>query len=133
MEHVATQPKLKVLIVEDSAVVAARIMRMLNELEEITVVGEAMNSKEAMIITRVMSPDVVFLDISIPGKSGIHVLTEIKQNYPNTKVVMLTNYSESYYRNLCDDLGADSFLDKSTEFEKIPDVLSSLVKFKIHP
>ena len=123
----AEDHKLKVLIVENSPVVAGRIVNVLNEIEDIMIVGEAMNSKEAIIITQIMSPDVILLDISIPGKSGIHVLKEIKELNPETKVIVLTNYSESYYRNICMDLGADYFFDKSTEFEKVPDVLVSML------
>ncbi len=124
------QHNLKVLIVEDSPVVAGRIKSMLSELTNMTIVGEAENSKEALIITEVMSPDVVLLDISIQGKSGIHVLKEIKKDHVNTKVIMLTIYAESYYRNVCAELGADYFFDKSTEFEKVPEALLSILKTK---
>jgi len=121
---------LKVLIVEDSPVVSARVKSMLSELQEINLVGEAMNSKEALIITDIMLPDVVLLDISIPGKSGMHVLKEIKKNYLYTKVIMLTTYTESYYRNVCRELGADYFFDKATEFDKVPEALISILQEK---
>ncbi|HQW23997.1 MAG TPA: response regulator, partial [Bacteroidia bacterium] len=71
-------------------------------------------------------PDVIILDIKIPGKSGVEVLPELKtKSY--AKVIMLTNYSDAYYKNLCMKLGAEYFLDKSNEFEKINEILMSIV------
>src|SRR5690242_19530088 len=93
--------KLKVLIVEDSEVVTRRIRSMLKEIPEVTVVGEAMNGTEALAIARVMKPGVVLLDIHLPGVNGIEVLKEIKQNDEDTKVIMLTNYSDLHHRKRC--------------------------------
>ncbi|MCX6291471.1 MAG: response regulator transcription factor [Bacteroidetes bacterium] len=117
---------LKILIVEDSAVVSERIANLLADLKDVCITGVASNSSEAMKSVMASRPDVVLLDISIPGKSGMHVLKEIKEIFPEVKVVMLTNYSENYYRNLCRQLGADAFLDKSTEFEKLPKLLDTI-------
>lgn len=118
--------KLRVLIVEDSDVVIRRIRSMLKEIPQVTVVGEAINGTEALAITKVMDPDVVLLDIQLPGVSGIEVLKEIKLNYKRTKVMMLTNYSDLHHRKRCKEAGADFFFDKSIEFEKVPDVLNAI-------
>lgn len=125
--------KLKVLIVEDSDVVTLRIREVLNSIDEVLFVGAASNSIEAHTLIRIMSPDVVLLDISIPGKNGIYLLKDIKQNYSQTKVIMLTNYSGTDYRDYCYILGADYFFDKSTEFEKIPEALKSIFSEKNGP
>jgi len=120
--------KLKVLIVEDSEVVTRRIRSMLKEIPEVTVVGEAVNGTEALAITRVMKPGVVLLDIHLPGLNGIEVLKEIKHNDEETKVIMLTNYSDLHHRKRCKEAGADYFFDKSIEFDKVSDVLGSIYK-----
>jgi len=118
--------KLNVLIVEDSLIVAERIKEMLNELNEVSRIDEAIDSKEAMSMFDVEVPDVVLLDIDLPGKSGIEILREIKQKYFSTCVIMLTNHTERYIRELCQESGADYFFDKSTEFEKVSGALSLL-------
>jgi len=118
--------KLRVLIVEDSEVVMRRIRSMLKEIPEVTVVGEAVNGTEALAISNVMNPDVVLLDIHMPGISGIEVLKEIKQANAQTRVMMLTNYSDLHHRKRCKEAGADYFFDKSIEFEKVPDILGSI-------
>ncbi len=127
MNSAQKRNQLKVLIVENSDVVAGRIRNLLSEFSEISVVGEAVNGREAMTIMQIMTPDAVLLDISIPGKSGMHILKEIKEKYSATKVVMFTNHADPYFRNICRELGADYFFDKSTEFEKIPGVLVSML------
>ncbi len=118
--------KLKVLIVEDSEVVTRRIRSMLKELAIVAVVGEAINGTEAMAITETMHPDIVLLDINLPGISGVEILKEIKLNHSRTRVMILTNYSDLHHRMRCKEAGADYFFDKSIEFEKVPDVLTTL-------
>jgi DNA-binding NarL/FixJ family response regulator len=118
--------KLKVLIVEDSEVVTRRIRSMLKEMTHVTVVGEAINGTEALAITDTMDPDVVLLDIHLPGMNGVEILKEIKLNHGRTCVMMLTNYSDLHHRKRCKEAGADYFFDKSIEFEKVPDVLTTL-------
>lgn len=119
--------KLKVLIVEDSEVVTRRIRNMLKEISEVDVVGEAVNGTEALAITEVMNPDVVLLDIHLPGINGIEVLKKIKESGHRTKVMMLTNYSDFHHRKRSKEAGADYFFDKSIEFEKVPEVLNTLI------
>jgi len=114
-------------MVENSAMVAGRIRNMLNETGDISVVGEATNNKETMAILKTMAPDVVLVSLDLSRKNGIEFLKEIKQQDLSTKVMVLSNHPETYYRNFCMESGADFFFDKSTEFEKIPDVLSSLL------
>jgi len=118
------EEKLKVLIVEDSEVVTKRIRSLLKEMPEVSIVGEAMNGTEALAIHDVMHPDVVLLDIKLPGMNGVEILKEIKLLNRGTKVMMLTNYSDLHHRKRCKEAGADYFFDKSIEFEKVPDILT---------
>jgi len=122
------QDTIKVLIVDDSEIIVSRIRNLLSELENINVVGDAINYNDAMNIIRQKTPDVVLLDIDLPGKSGIDILKEIKQNHPVIKVIMLTNNSGPYYRTICEKAGTDYFFDKSSEFQKVPEVLISLAR-----
>jgi len=117
---------LKVVMVEDSPVVAGRIRNMLNESGEISIVGEAFNSKEALVILKIMSPDIILVSLNLTAKNGISFLKEIRQLRPTIKMMVLSNQSETYFRNLCLESGADFFFDKSTEFEKIPGALAAL-------
>ena len=115
--------KLKLLIVDDSVIIGSRLRALLMPFENISIIGHAENFKEASAIIDTMHPDVILLDIEMPDKSGIDLLTEIRLMHSQAKVIMCTNYVNPYSKNLCLQLGADYFLDKSNEFEKIPSLL----------
>jgi DNA-binding NarL/FixJ family response regulator len=113
----------KVFIADDSAAVVERLITMLSELPQVEIIGHAQDAREAIKATRQLNPDVVILDIRMPGGSGIDVLKDIKSNKPTPVVIMLTNYPYPQYRKVCMALGANFFCDKSTEFEKVTEVL----------
>ncbi len=71
---------MKILIVDDSIVVRDRIVEMLSGITGVEIAGEATNSIEAIHMVNKLKPDVVTLDIRIPGESGIEVLKKIKKN-----------------------------------------------------
>jgi DNA-binding NarL/FixJ family response regulator len=115
-----------VFIADDSLIVRERLVTMLDELAEIEIVGQAENVAEAIKTIRKVKPDVVILDIRMPGGSGIDVLRNIKQGEATPMVIILTNYPYLGYRQKCLRAGADFFLDKSTEFEQIPALFERL-------
>jgi len=117
---------MKVLIVDDSAIVRERLKAMLSEITELENVSQARDSLEAISSFQKLNPEVVILDIRMPGGSGIDVLQEIKKSNQPPVVIVLTNYSYSQYRRKCLDAGADFFFDKSTEFDKVTEVLNQL-------
>jgi DNA-binding NarL/FixJ family response regulator len=119
---------MRVFIADDSALLRERLIDMLSELEGIEIVGQAQDSLSAVRSIHKLKPDVVILDIWMPGGSGFNVLQNIKKNKVAPVVIMFTNYPYSQYRKKCMDEGADFFFDKSSEFEKINEVLKQLVK-----
>ena len=119
---------MKVLIVDDSELMRKRLAEMISQVEGVEIVGKAERSQEAIEAIQKLKPNVVILDIKMPGGSGIGVLEHIKKNNTNTKVIMFTNYPYPQYRKKCMDLGADYFFDKSTEFEEVVEVLRGLLK-----
>ena len=114
---------LNILIVDDSDMVAMRVWNLLSETAGMAVVGRAASSEEAHKFLKQQRPDVILLDIHLPGESGIEFLRQVKVNHPAILVIMLTNFTDSYFRNHCKELGADYFFDKSHEFDKVPEVL----------
>jgi DNA-binding NarL/FixJ family response regulator len=112
-----------VLIVDDSPSIRQRLIALLAESPRIRIVGEAGNSRQAWDTMTRVQPDTVILDIRIPGENGIELLKQIKARYPGMKVIMLTNFDYSTYRRQCRQLGADHFLNKTMEFEKILDTI----------
>ncbi len=121
---------MKVFIADDSQEVRQRIVAMLSDLERIDVVGQAENVQNAINSIRELKPDVVILDMRMPGGSGIDVLEKIEKRNGMPVVIMLTNYAHSQYRKRCLAAGADFFFDKSGEFEKVIDVVNGMGSMK---
>ena len=118
----------RVFIVDDSAIILERLEMMLSELKGIEIIGQAKGSTEAEEAIPKLKPDVVILDIRMHGGNGIEVLKNIKKDKNSPLVIMLTNYPYPQYRKKCKDAGADFFFDKSTEFDKITEVLKKLTR-----
>jgi DNA-binding NarL/FixJ family response regulator len=114
--------RIEVFIADDSLIVREHLVTILEELAGIEIVGQAENVAEAISAIQILKPDVVILDIRMPGGSGIDVLQNIKQNDSTVLVIVLTNYPYPVYRQKCLQAGADFFLDKSTEFDQIPEL-----------
>jgi DNA-binding NarL/FixJ family response regulator len=119
---------MNVVLVDDSLLVRERVASIISEIPSAKVIGEAGNSIEAMEVVRKTKPDVVILDIKMPGESGLQVLRKLKNEFGELRIIMLTNYSDSQYKAECLMHGADYFLCKSDEFNKLPEVFSKLGK-----
>jgi DNA-binding NarL/FixJ family response regulator len=118
--------KLKVFISDDSATIRKRLVTMALDLPGMDVVGQAKNAPGSLAAIRQTRPDVVILDIRMPGGNGIEVLREVKKLDPAPKVIVFTNYAQAQYRKKGEEAGADFFFDKSTEFDKLPQALEQV-------
>ena len=122
---------MRVLIVDDSKIVCERLQQMLINIADVEIVGQAHNAEDAIASISESKPDVVILDIRLPGLSGINVLKDIRAKKLPIRVIMLTNYPYSQYRKKCEELGADYFFDKVAEIEMIPKVIAELAKIRL--
>ena len=118
--------KLKVLIVDDSNIIVERLSAIIAELVCVGPVLISNTYSEAVNLINIELPDVILLDIQLPDKSGIELLSFVKSNHPAIKTIIVTNRASDYYKSLCEEMGSDSFIDKSTEFEKIPEIIDNL-------
>lgn len=117
---------MKILIVDDSEIMRERLKATLSEITELENISQAKDSLEAIRTFEKLHPEVVILDIRMPGGSGIDVLPEMKTATKPPLVIVLTNYPYPQYRRKCIEAGADFFFDKSTEFDKVTEVLKQL-------
>jgi DNA-binding NarL/FixJ family response regulator len=117
---------LKVFIADDSVVVRGRLKEALEELGAIEIVGESGDAKQAIQEIRRSAPDVVILDIRMPGGGGLPVLMDIKTRDPNLVVIVFTSFPMEQYRQKSQAAGADYFFDKTQDIQKLTDVLAEL-------
>jgi DNA-binding NarL/FixJ family response regulator len=89
--------KITIVLVDDHRVVLEGIKSALREIPEFEIIGEATDGWEALKIAEALKPDIMVLDISMPGLSGIEVVKKIKQTAPDIKIVIYTMHSSSEF------------------------------------
>ena len=119
--------RLGVLIADDSDEVRDRLAESLTVVEGLSIAALARDGDEAIDLFHALAPSIVILDIRMPGRSGLAVLEEIKRVRPATFVIVCTNYALPPYRARAQALGADLFVSKSLEFDRIPIVVGDWV------
>jgi two-component system, NarL family, response regulator DevR len=119
--------KLNIFIVDDASSIRKSLRGMLGKLNNINIFGEADTVESAKNFLHKNKPDLTLLDLNLPDGNGYDVLSFIKNGEHSHTVIVLTNYSAEQYKIKAIENGADYFFDKSTEFEKIIDVINSLI------
>lgn len=119
---------MRVFITDDSKIVVERLADLLKYVSGVKVVGQAGNALDAVLSIRETNPDAVILDLQMPGGSGLDVLRAIRRGHPRLQVLICTNFAYPQYRDKCMAAGANYFLDKSADFDKIPAILRQLIK-----
>jgi DNA-binding NarL/FixJ family response regulator len=117
---------LRIFIADDSELVRDRVKELISGVNGTEVVGEATTGEETLAALETMVPDVLILDIRMPGGNGIEALKAAKKLDPAPVVIMLTAYAYPQYMERCVAAGAEYFFDKATEFERVADALAEL-------
>jgi two-component system response regulator NreC len=110
---------IRALVVDDHAVVRAGIRLLLEREEDIEVVGEAGNAQDAVFDVRALRPDVVLLDVVMPGQSGIEVLPSLLKESPETKVLVLSMQDDPSYVREAFAAGASGYVLKEAADEEV--------------
>jgi DNA-binding NarL/FixJ family response regulator len=117
-----------IIIFEDDEQLRHSLAVLLGNSNDFTVIGSHANAADAAAIIRIYKPDVVIMDINMPGKTGIEAVREIKEVRPQTFIIMYTMFEndESLFSSLC--AGANGYILKKTSpfilFEAINDVMA---------
>ncbi|MCJ7533212.1 MAG: response regulator, partial [Anaerolineales bacterium] len=114
---------IKILLADDQPIIRQRLKSLILTCIGSANISEAGDTPSTLAITREVKPHVIILDISMPGGGGFRAIKTIKQQQPTPVVIVLTNYPYPQYRQRCLENGADYFLDKSSDFERIPALL----------
>ena len=109
--------KQRILLVDDHEVVRLGLRALLERHQQFEVVAEAGTARDAIEQVEQYSPDVVVMDIRLPGGSGIEACEEISEKYPDTKVIMLTSYAEDEMLFSAIRAGASGYVLKQIEGE----------------
>lgn len=118
--------KKNLLIIDSSLLIIKRLISLLKEKKLVKEIFAATDIKQAVTHLQNINLDIVLLDIQLPGKNGIELLKFINKNYPEIKVIVFSNLVSNYYQRLCKSNGATCFIDKSKDFDQVPEVILSI-------
>lgn len=127
--------RIKVLIADDHRVVREGLSAILKTKENIEVVGEAQDGQEAVEKARLLLPDVILMDVSMPRMSGVEATRQIKREFPHIGIIALTMYEEQQYIFDLVRAGATGYLLKDTDSAQIVQAIRSVYRGEslIHP
>src|SRR5438034_7797174 len=119
---------IKIVLVDDHAVVRSGLRLLLDGQEDIEVVGEAGNAKDAIFRARALKPDVILLDVVMPGESGIEVLPKLLKESPDTKVLVLSMQDDPSYVREAFGAGARGYVLKEAADEEVVSAIREIAQ-----
>ncbi len=119
---------IKIIIADDHALVREGLKSLLREEGDFAVIAEANNGHELLASVREHQCDVVVLDISMPGKSGLEVLSELRSQYPKLPILLLTMHAEDRFAMRAIRLGASGYVTKDAAPRELVTAIRKVVK-----
>jgi DNA-binding NarL/FixJ family response regulator len=121
---------MKILICDDQAVIRDGLEMLLNLEKDFQVVGAAQDGAEALELIAKKQPDVVLIDLKMPGMNGIEAIREIRARFPNVKALVLTTYDDDEWLFDAIRAGASGYLLKDTPRQKIVEAIRGTAEGK---
>jgi DNA-binding NarL/FixJ family response regulator len=117
---------IRVLLADDHALVRAGIRALLGTIERIEVIAEAGNGRETLRLIQELRPDIVLLDITMPGLGGFEVLAESAKQFPNVRVIILTVHVAGEYAMQALRAGAAGFIPKTAAANELQEAIETV-------
>ena len=121
---------LKTLIVEDNSTFRQSLRDLLSTRFSSMDVEEAADGEEALKRIAALVPDIIFMDIKLPGENGLQITKKVKAKYPEIIVIMLTYYDLPEHREAAFQCGANHFLSKGTSTQEVVELVQSIISEK---
>ena len=120
----------RVVVADDHDLVRVGLVRMLEDIPEIEVIGEASSGEEAIQHARTLQPDVIVMDVKMPGIGGIEATRKISTQYPNTKVVAVSALNDAPFPQRLLKAGAMAYLTKGAEIGEMVTAIKQAARGK---
>lgn len=120
--------KIKILIADDHTLFRECLRAMLNSEQDLEVVGEAQDASEALNKVSKLLPDIVLMDISMPGLSSIEATQQIRKTHPETKVLFITMYDDQEYIVRCLKADAAGYVLKDTPSRQLVSAIREVIR-----
>lgn len=123
---------IKVFVIDDHYMVIEGLRSLLQNKKDIEWLGHASNADSCLAFLKKQLPDVILMDISMPGKSGIELCKEVKEKYPSVFVIGLSTFNQQSFINKMMDNGASGYILKNTTQEELMEAIELVSKGKIY-
>lgn len=121
---------IKVILADDHELVRTGLRRLLDDQEDIKVVGEAENGLAALAVVEQFRPDVAILDINMPGLNGIEATEKLRKRYPRLKILIVSMHNDQLFPQRVFAAGANAYLTKDTGICEIMHAISEVMACK---
>jgi two-component system, OmpR family, response regulator len=118
--------KVQILVVDDSQAIRSRLVAMIAETDGVVAVHEASTADDAVARIEALRPDIVVLDLHLPGRNGLDILAAYQFAAVRPCFVVLTNEATGHHHRQSKMLGADHFFDKTSEFNSVIALIAEL-------
>lgn|SRR5690606_20405807 len=122
------RPRIRLLLVDDHAIVRAGVRLLLNAHDAMEVVGEAESAEEAIERAEAWNPDIVLLDVSLPGISGIDALEALRQRLPEARFIALSMHEDPEYVQRFLEAGGSGYVPKSSVEAQLVDAILAVAR-----
>ena len=123
---------IQVMLADDHSIVRAGLRRIIEETEDIVVMSEASNGREAIRLAHENLPDVAIIDISMPDLDGLEVTDRLLSDYPHLPILVLTMYEEAQYAIKAIEVGAKGYLTKKSAPEQLVEAIRKVVDGQLY-
>jgi DNA-binding NarL/FixJ family response regulator len=124
--------KYRLMIAEDHTIVREGLQALLLSSGDFEIVGQAENGRDAISRTSELMPDLVLMDISMPGMNGIEAIGEIRRRCPRVKILVLTVHTNEEYIHACIRSGANGYIVKDASRAEFMTAIKSVVEGRTH-
>ncbi|PCJ90422.1 MAG: DNA-binding response regulator [Porticoccaceae bacterium] len=121
-----------VVVVDDHDLIRLGICRLLADVPNTTVIGQASSGEEAISIVRELTPDIVFMDIRMPGMGGLEATQRILSRYPDIKIIVVSAFNDDVYPATLLKAGASGYITKNADTEEIKTAVQTVLSGNIY-
>ena len=117
---------IKLLIIEDHPLVVEGLKNLIESRDDFSLCGVAGNAREALLMLKDCLPDVILLDIMLPGMTGLELIDILRKDYPQSRVLVISTYSQRYYVEAMLEKGAKGYLLKNAGNDEIIEAITAV-------
>ena len=123
---------IKIILADDHTLVRTGLKRLIDDVEGLSVIGEAANGSDAITLVNENKPDVAILDINMPELNGIETTELLRKNYPELKIIIISMHSDEVFPQRLLKAGANAYLTKDSGIEEISHAIHEVMNSRTY-